>query len=380
VKEYYVWLGAMVDNMKKVVVMRSNPKDSALGKILILLSKNYKVDCYIWDRQKDFSPLIENANITYEKCKIRSGYYNVWTFIKVLFFDIWLFIKLIFCRFDYIHSIDLDTGVVGLMLAKLKNKPFIYQCLDPYYANLPSNWPGLLGKLAMRLENYVITKSDLFIITDYFRMPQHVGANPKAAVEFPNVPIDIPMIPTFEDSDFIVGYIGSLVEGRNLLTIINAVGELENEGIRLIIGGFGPLEETIKYQSMKYKNISFIGWVPYKEVLTLESSFHVMIHTTDSGNPGQKWVSPNKLFESMALGKPIIVSEGTLSAKRVDMSKCGLIVQYGSEMDLKNAILRLKNDKNLLKELGNRGKEEYSRCWNWRVIEKNLLEAYSGIH
>jgi len=369
----------MVDHVKKVVVMRSNPKDSALVKILIPLSKNYKVDCYIWDRQKDFSPLIENANITYKKCTIPSGYYNVWTIIKVLFFDMWLFIKLIFCRFDYIHSIDLDTGVVALMLAKLKNKPFIYQCLDPYYANLPSNWPGLLGKLAMRLENYIITKSDLFIITDYFRMPQHVGANPKTIVEFPNVPIDLPIMENPEDSDFILGYIGSLVEGRNLLTIIKTVGELENEGIRLIIGGFGPLEETIKNKSLKYKNISFIGWIPYNKVLNLENSFHVMIHTTDPENPGQKWVSPNKLFESMALGKPIIVSEGTLSAKRVDMLKCGLIVQYGSEMELKGAILQLKNNKNLAKELGSRGKEEFFRNWNWGVTEKKLLEAYSRI-
>jgi glycosyltransferase involved in cell wall biosynthesis len=379
VQENGVWRGVMVDHEKKVVVMRSNPKDSALGKVLIPLSKKYKVGCYIWDRQKDFSPLIENVNITYEKCKIRSGYYNAWTLIKVLFFDIWLFIKLIFCRFDYIHSIDLDTGVVGLMLAKLKNKPFIYQCLDPYYANLPSNWPGIFGKLAMRLENHVITKSDLFIITDYFRMPQHVGANPKSVVEFPNVPVDMPMIPNSGDSDFTVGYIGSLVEGRNLLTIMNTVGELEKEGIRLIIGGFGPLEETIKNKSMEYNNISFIGWIPYKEVLKLENSFHVMIHTTDPENPSQKWVSPNKLFESMALGKPIIVSEGTLSSKRVGMINCGLIVKYGSEMDLRGAILRLKNNKNLAKELGSRGKEEYSREWNWSITEKKLLEAYSRI-
>lgn len=378
-KEKCVGPGVMVDLVKKIVVMRSNPKDSALEKVLVPLSKNFKVDCYIWDRQKNFFPFIKNVNITYKICKIRSGYYNLWTFINVLFFDIWLFIKLIFCKFDYIHSIDLDTGVVGLILAKLKNKQFIYQCLDPYYANLPSNWPKLFGKLAMRLENYVITKSDLFIITDYFRMPQHVGANPKVVVEFPNVPIDIPMISNSEDNDFTVGYIGSLVEGRNLLTIINTVGELEKEGIRLIIGGFGPLEDTIKNKTMKYKNISFIGWIPYKEVLKLENSFHVMIHTTDPENLSQKWVSPNKLFESMALGKPIIVSESTLSAIRVGMLKCGLIVKYGSEMDLRGAILKLKNNKNLAKELGKRGKEEFSRDWNWDVIEKKLLEAYPKI-
>ena len=35
----------------------------------------------------------------------------------------------------------------------------------------------------------------------------------------------------------------------------------------------------------------------------------------DPDHAGYRWVSPNKVFESMALGRPIIVAERTLAAE-----------------------------------------------------------------
>lgn len=365
--------------MKTVSLLRSNPKDSAFGKMLIALSKEYKINCYVWDRKNDFTPFFHHVNVKYEKYKLHSGYYNIKTLFKLITFDIWLFLKLIASKTDYVHAIDLDTGFVGLLVAKIKNIPFVYQCLDPYYANLPAKWPKSIGDIACRMESWLITTSDLFIITDYLRMTQHPAAKPERIMEFANVPYEFPAMEKNVHGDFLVGYIGSLIDGRNLFDIIHAVGELNSCGIKLIIGGFGPLESKIKSESMKYNNVSYIGWVQYDEVLKLENMFDVMIHTTDPSNESQKWVSPNKLFESMALGKPIIVSEGTLSAKRVRIAGCGLVVKYGSKEELKEALLKLKNNHVLTEELGRRGREEYSKKWSWAMMEKKLLEMYRKV-
>ena len=218
--------------MKRVALLRSNPKDFAYGRILITLSKQYAIDCFLWDRQGDHAPFIRNGNIQYHKCKLKGGFYDFYTLAKVLLFDLWLFWKLIFTKVQYIHAIDLDTGVVGLLAAKIKRKPFIYHCLDPYYAILPSGWPPFLGKCAKWLENIVITKADLFVITDKLRIEQHEGANPKRILEFANVP-PFPETELQQDSredggGFVVGYIGSLIEGRNLVEIVETVGELQD--------------------------------------------------------------------------------------------------------------------------------------------------------
>jgi glycosyltransferase involved in cell wall biosynthesis len=170
-----------------------------------------------------------------------------------------------------------------------------------------------------------------------------------------------------------------LVEGRNLLTIIDAVGGMENHGISLVIGGFGPLEKEVESRAKQYGNITYVGWIPYPDVLSRQSGFDLFIHTTDPGNESQRWVSPAKLFESMALGKPIIVSENTLAAERVKLAGCGVSVRYGSLSDLREALLKFKNDPSSLRTYGERGKAEFSRAWSWETVENRLLEAYRNL-
>lgn len=343
------------------------------------LSKRYKVNCYLWDRTRDYVPGFRKDNVQYYPCTVKGSYYNLYTLWKLLFFELWLFWKLISAKVHCIHAVDLDTGIVGMVVARLKKIHFVYQCLDPYYANLPSGWPKIFGKWTKRMENYVISSADLFIVTDLLRMPQHSGAVPRRILEFPNVPfLDMPESQERAGGELTVGYLGSLIEGRNLLTIIDAVGELAGEGIRLIIGGFGPLEKEVEERAGRYGNISFFGWIPYSDVLKMENGFDILVHTTDPEHESQKWVSPAKLFESMALGKPIVVSENTLAAERVRLAGCGIAVGYGSKSDLQRVFMKFRNNLALVRELGEKGKEEYSHAWSWGMMEQKLLDAYEN--
>lgn len=367
--------------MKHIALLRSNPKDAGIIKILASLSKEYKVDCFIWDRQGDYQPVILNENITYRRCAVRAGFYNTSTIIKLFLFELWLFFHLLFSKIDFVHAIDLDTGFVGFCVAKLRAKKFVYQCLDPYYAALPKNWPNFLAVIAKRLENIVISHSDLFIISDLLRIPQHEGARPKTVLEIANVPyLNAPQFTGKKETGFLVGYIGTLTEGRNLTTIIEAVGELKDAGLKLLIGGFGPLEDQIKEKAYHYENIVYMSWVPYEKLLEIESTFDLFIHIIDRNDESQRWGSPNKLFESMAFGKPIIVGEGTLSERKVNSIGNGIAVQYGCKEELQRAILTFQQDSELSKRMGERGRSALKRNYSPEVIGRRLLEAYGKIN
>jgi len=365
--------------MKKIALLRSYPKDAALPRVAAALAEVYGVDCYIWDRQRDFAPGAGPANVHYEKCGLRSGYHSLGTFLKLLLFEAWLFFRLLFAKCDAIHAIDLDTGFVGLLIAKLRSRPFVYHCLDPYYGALPQSWPGFLGSVAQRLENIVISYADLFIITDLLRMPQHEGSRPKKVLEFANVPSPEISMRKIGDEAFVAGYIGSLIEGRDLINVVEAVGELKDRGVKLVIGGFGPLEDTIKELSQKYDNVLFTSWIPYEKVLEMERSFDVFVYITDKMHAGQRWVSPNKLFESMAFGTPIIVGEGTLAAGRVEAAGNGIVVRYGSKEELQRALLDLRDNPHLAGEMGARGKKEFEKNWHPERMKRRLLDAYHEI-
>jgi len=367
--------------MATFAVLRSNPKDAALSRLVQSLSKLGRVDCLVWDRQGDFQPTVTNERIHYVKCSIRSNYYDLATLFKLTRFQLWLFLKLMIIRCDVIHAIDLDTGLPGWLAARLRRKKFVYHCLDPYYAALPEGWPHFLAAIARWLENRLISRADLFIITDLLRMEQHIGAQPQQVVEVANVPI-LPLIssPSPHHGGFIVGYLGSLIEGRNLLTLIEACGELENQGVRLVVGSFGPLENKIKTYADMWTNVIFRKWMPsYEKMLQEESNFDVFIHITDPANESQKWVSPNKLFEAMAFGRPIIVGKDTLAARRVEAFGNGVTVAYGSKKELQEAILRFRNDPDLAHEMGEKGQAEFQRNWRPEIMEKRLLESYDLI-
>lgn len=366
--------------MKTIALLRANPKDAWIGKLTAVLSERYAVDCYIWDRQGDFVPHRSGKQASYRLCRVRAGFYDLGTVIRLLFFEAWLFCHLLVSRYDAIHAIDFDTGFVGLFVARLRRKKFVYHCLDPYYAVLPRTWPSWLGALVRMLENWVITQADVFLITDMLRLPQHEGARPKSVVEIANVPfIEMRVRKARRDDVFHVGYIGSLVEGRNLVTLIEAAGSLAGKGVELTIGGFGPLEDLIRNSAKGYPNIRYYDWMPFDKVIDLEATFDVFVHVTDRMDESQRWVSPNKLFESMAFAVPIVVGEGTVSAVHVQEIGNGLVVPYGSVESLRDALVALKNDRELCATMGAKGRQALEHRWDMKMIRTHLLEVYETI-
>lgn len=367
--------------MKTVALLRGYPKDATYLRVVKALAGEYRVICFLWDRQGDFRPPFVHPNVTYRLCKTHAGYHDLITFLKIPLFNLWLLWQLLSARVDRIHAIDLDTGIAGFVVARLKGRKFVYQCIDPYYAALPKNWPCFLAGLARRIENFVISRSDLFIITDMLRMTQHEGARPKQVIEFANVmPLQLPHAGGERLGNFVVGYIGSLNEGRNLFTLIEAVSELKEEGVTLVIGGFGKLETKILEQADLLENVTFIPWVPYERLLELESDFDVLAIVYDKDDAAHRWASPNKFFEGMALGKPVIVGEGTLAEQRMMAAGNGLSVPYGSKENLIRAILRLKQDPEQAREMGERGRDLFLREYNLDVMSDRLLKAYGELN
>jgi glycosyltransferase involved in cell wall biosynthesis len=169
------------------------------------------------------------------------------------------------------------------------------------------------------------------------------------------------------------------VPGRNLETTVAAVAELAGEGVSLVLGGFGPLAAAVAERAGGCGNVRFLSWVPAAELYPLEATFDCFVYVTDRQNPAYRWVSPNKLFESMALGRPIIVGEGTLTAERVAAVGCGLAIPYGDREALKSAILRLKNDPELARRMGERGRAEFEANWRPEVMAQRLLSAYGAV-
>ncbi len=175
---------------------------------------------------------------------------------------------------------------------------------------------------------------------------------------------------------FQIFYAGVLLKSRGFEQIAKASNI---ECVQLIIAGFGTDEDYLVGFISKYEHIKFIGKIDYKEVLERTLDSDILFALYDPSVPNNKYSSPNKLFEAMMCGKPIIVSDGTSMANIVRTENCGLVVPYGDVNAIRKAIIRLKEDKNFREYLGQNGRKAYERKYSWDIMEERLLDIYHRV-
>jgi glycosyltransferase involved in cell wall biosynthesis len=93
-----------------------------------------------------------------------------------------------------------------------------------------------------------------------------------------------------------------------------------------------------------------------------------------------KYASPNKLFEAMMCGKPILVSDNSSMARIVRHNKCGLVIPYGDVGAIRDAIVKLMTNPGLQEELGINGRKAYEEKYSWTIMENRLVTAYKNLH
>ena len=84
---------------------------------------------------------------------------------------------------------------------------------------------------------------------------------------------------------------------------------------------------------------------------------------------------PNRLFEYMAVGIPIIAPAYAVEiAKIVETEKCGLLADFENPAGIADAIVRLRRDPQLCREMGRRAREAFLARHNWEVEVRPLLD------
>lgn len=353
--------------------------DSRLKKEMETLKKNgYEIEVIMWERGWPF-PNDQNINIKSLKINARIGlniksllFYPIWW----LFLTTWLFRT----KWDVVHAVNFDTYLFALLVAKIKKKPIVYDIFD-FYGDM---MPGLLRNIIVRLDRYLLPFSDVLIIADDSRVEQIGGNIHKNIYTINNSPtkdfFDM-KFPNNGNNSLKIFIGGKIIEERCLDMIIYTVSEMKD--VDLIIRGHCG-EPVFKQQLMqlgqKYENVDiYLGGVPYEEIIKGTMDANLTIALYDPKIPNNKYASPNKLFEAMASGIPIIVNENTSMANIVKKEDCGIVIPYGNEKALKETILSLKENRKLQKSLGYNGRKAYENKYNWTIMEERLLNIYDQV-
>jgi glycosyltransferase involved in cell wall biosynthesis len=376
--------------MRRVVLIRSNPVRPypRLEKMAnCLVEMGYGVTVLAWDRDDNYEAREEVLELKSTHVKIvRVGIKGQFSggfkknFNGLIKFQCFIFKWLSKYRkeYDVIHAYDFDTGFIALRCARLYKKKFVYDIPD-YYIDSHGLNGSRLGNIIKRMENKVINRADATIICTEERKEQIKDANPRRLVVIHNTP---DFFIKSQDGEvqgdkLKLVYVGVFGTTRFIDKIVEVVSKRSD--CEFHIGGFGGgMEEFFKSAAEKFDNIFYYGRILYARTIELEQECDVMCAIYDPKVPNHYFAAPNKFYEALMLGKPLIMAKNTGMASIVEANQLGEVIEY-NEKSLNDAISRLIKTREDFSSLSNRAQLLYRECYSWISMEKKIDELYRNI-
>jgi glycosyltransferase involved in cell wall biosynthesis len=291
---------------------------------------------------------------------------------------------------DVYHFHDPELMIVGLLL-KLRGKRVIWDAhehypnsiLDKYYISRPlrrliSRSFDLFERAVIRFFDYVIYTTPL-VGARYATMKVRTGR-----VE--NYPItELSRMPPRQPQEKIV-YLGGMSRIRGLLEVVEGLAEVVKKHPRwklCLVGACNPASFEGEIRDLAKKlgvevNVEFIAWVPYdeKEKLSSQASMGVITYLPYSNNTS---CLPNKLFDYLLVGLPVIASNFPLYREVVEGSHCGLIVDPSQPAAIARAMAYLIEHPDEARRMGENGRRAVLEKYNWETESKELLRIYDEV-
>lgn len=178
------------------------------------------------------------------------------------------------------------------------------------------------------------------------------------------------------EASYFVVFVGDLVAWQGVDYLIKSVSYVLKDcpETRFMIVGDGMMRQELvelARQSGVADKVIFVGMVPYQDVSLYINAGDVCVAPFTARRNEKVGLSPLKLYEYMACGKPVVASR--ISGLEVlAENNAGILVTPESPPELAQAILRLLQDKELGQQMGKRGWEYVVKGQSWESVTKRV--------
>lgn len=372
--------------MKKITVLLFNDftNDNRVLKECRSLSKNgFVVELVATHFDKNLPKEEEGEGFLVKRYNV--GRFHFLPINLVLF---WLLIMFKYKKENIFHCNDLYTLPPAYFIKEIFNKKakIVYDCHEHeteaqiYFKN------PLLKKIAEIFERNMIYSADKVIVVsesigrDYVEM---------YGIEMPNLIMNCPVFKIYEDSGYfrtkfkipkehiIFVYVGVYKEGRGLERLVKVFREASkiNKRISLVILSWGDGIEKLKESIKNDKNIFWHDKASLDTYMEYVSSADWGVLFFENLTKNNNYALPNKLFDYIMAGLPVLASNLEEITKFINRNKVGYVVDYEDDKQIIDTLVEI----NSKKEKFLSAIEETRKKYSWEGQEKVLINLYKSL-
>lgn len=303
-------------------------------------------------------------------------------------------------RIEALHVVDIPLSPLVLGFARLRGIPVVLDMWENYPEAVrlwaEADWKTHLFRnyhVARAVESYVVRRVDhVLTVVEEQRDRLEAQGVPSERISVVTNAVDVDLFckaairgDTCLDDDaqsYKILYVGYLTVERGLDDLIRAL-PLTQDSIpdpRLYIAGKGNDEPRLRELAVREgvaDRVRFLGWVPFEDIRSyvMKSDLCTVPHVA---TPFIDTTLPNKLFQYMLLGKPVLVSNAKPLARIVRAAGCGFVFESRNPADAASRLIEAYRCRGKV-EIGDRGREAVLRSYTWDKIEPELLRVYERL-
>ena len=297
-------------------------------------------------------------------------------------------------RPDALYQRYTRYGLAGIWLAQNLGIPLILEMnasltqRREWFRQPSPMYPWMI----QRTERYLCRCSDAVVVVSAVQVPylQSIGVKEERIAVLPNA-VDLELFqPDVQTTlairqryglggKFVVGFVGSMRPWHDVETLLEGMrlAAQSRKDIFALIIGDGPSRLALERQTEDAElgdRITFVGSIPHEDIPAHIESMDVTVVLSPFAE--EFWGSPIKLFEYMAMAKPVIASRSGQLADIVQHRQNGILVEPQNPTQVAEAILELAHNPDLRERLGQAARRAIETKHTWERNAQAVIDLY----